>query len=217
MIEYFVVYIQSIISAYGAWGVFLATLIEEVIAPVPSPLVSLAAGFFLLPTSISFAEALFRAAFVIALPVSVGISIGSALVYALGFFGGKPVIEKSKRWTGVAWHDIEKLEARLTRGTGDEITLFILRVLPIVPGAALSGFCGVVRYPFKKFLGITFFGAFLRAFALGLIGWQVGELYATYVDVISKFEKYLFFGVIILLLLFLGAYYITKKIRVRRA
>ncbi|MBZ1356469.1 MAG: VTT domain-containing protein [Candidatus Nealsonbacteria bacterium] len=216
MIENFITYIQSIISQYGAWGVFLATLIEEIIAPVPSPIVPLAAGFFLLPTSVSFTEIVLRGAFTIALPVSIGITIGSTLVYALGFFGGKPVIEKSKKWTGINWDDIEKSEARFTRGKGDEISLFVLRVLPIIPGVAISGFCGVVRYQFKKFIIITSLGAFVRAFVLGLVGWQVGELYVTYADMISKFEKYVLSVVFFLLLLSFLGYYIRKKIKARR-
>ncbi len=211
MIEALVVYIQSIISAYGAWGVLVATFIEEVVAPVPSPIVPLAAGFFLLPASVAWAEILVRAALVIALPVAVGISIGSAAVYALGFFGGKQVIEKTKRWTGIKWEDIEKLEAKLTRGRSDEITLFVLRILPIIPGVAISGFCGVVRYPFKKFIVVTSIGSFIRAFVLGLVGWQVGELYFTYSEMVSKFEKYILIGVVLLVILGVGGYFLTKK------
>ena len=44
MIESSITYIQEIIATYGAWGVFVATLIEEVVAPIPSALVPLAAG-----------------------------------------------------------------------------------------------------------------------------------------------------------------------------
>lgn len=211
MIESLIVYVQSIIFEYGAWGVFFATIIEEIIAPIPSPLIPLAAGFFLLPEGVSFAETALRGAFAIALPVSIGISIGSAFVYALGFFGGKPVIEKSKKWVGISWQDVEKSEARFTRGKGDEITLFILRLLPIVPGVAISGFCGVVRYPFKKFITITCVGSFARAFVLGMVGWQVGELYATYASMISKFEKYILIGVVFLLLLSVVGYFVAKK------
>ncbi len=213
MIEGIIIYIQSIISEYGVFGVFFATLIEEIIAPIPSPIVPLAAGFFLLPVSVSFIEIIFKGFLIIALPVAIGISIGSALVYMLGFFGGKPVIEKSKKWTGINWQDIEKLDKWFAKGKGDEITLFVLRVLPIIPGVAISGLCGVARYPFKKFIIITAFGAFVRAFVLGMIGWQVGELYMTYADIISKFEKYIFLGIFFFLLLFLGSYYIIKKIK----
>ncbi len=203
------------ISEYGAWGVFLATIFEEIIVPIPSPMIPLAAGFFLLPSYHSFTQIIFEGIFVIGIPVAIGISIGSIAIYALGFFGGKPIIEKTKRWTGINWQDIEKTEARLTHSAGDEITLFVLRVLPFAPSVTISGFCGVIRYPVKKFLVITFLGTFFRALILGIIGWKVGELYVTYAGIISRFEKHIFLGVIILLLLGTGAYYISKKIKVR--
>jgi membrane protein DedA with SNARE-associated domain len=211
MIENLIVYIQSIISEHGAWGVFFATIIEELVAPIPSPLIPLAAGFFLLPDGMSLAEITLRGVITIAIPVSVGISVGSAFVYALGFFGGKPVIEKSKKLTGINWKDIQTAEEKITRGSKDELSLFALRLLPIVPGVAVSGFCGVVRYPFNKFIIITGIGAFFRAFVLGMIGWQVGELYANYADMISRFEKYIFLGLIASLVLFIGGYYAKKK------
>lgn len=214
MIEATILYIQTLIAQYGAWGVFLATLIEEVVAPVPSPLVPLAAGFFLLGAGSAVVEVILSAVWVIAVPVSVGVSLGSIVVYALGFFGGKPVIEKSKRWTGVTWQDVEQVEKRFTHeGVKDALMLLTLRILPIVPGVGISGFCGVVRYSFKKFILITFIGSFVRAFVLGLVGWQVGALYATYATMISKFEKYIFLGLLIVVVMVLGWYFLFKKKR----
>lgn len=191
MIESAVLYMQSIIANYGAWGVFLATLLEEIVAPIPSPIVPLAAGFFLLPSDLSYVETILRGAFAIALPVAAGVGIGSSAVYALGYFGGKPIIERTARWTGIKWNDVERVETQLTRGRSDEIVLFTLRLLPIIPGVAISGLCGLVRYPFATFIGITLAGSFIRAFFLGLLGWQVGELYATYASQISHWEDYL--------------------------
>ncbi|MFA4942933.1 MAG: VTT domain-containing protein [Patescibacteria group bacterium] len=211
MIDSIVVYIQSIISNYGALGVFGVTIIEEIIAPIPSAIIPLMAGFFLLPSTMSFAEILLRGILIIALPVSIGISIGSTLVYILGFFGGKPAIEKSKKLTGINWQEIIGIEEKVTRGNRDEIALFILRLIPIVPGFAISGFCGVVRYPFQKFIIITFFGSLVRAFILGMIGWQAGELYVNYADIISRFEKIIFFIILFLLFTFLAYRYFIKK------
>lgn len=211
MIEELIVYIQSIIAGYGAWGVFVATLIEEVISPIPSPLISLAAGFFLLSPELSLVEATVRSVLVIAVPVSIGISIGSAVVYAIGYFGGKPVIDTTKRWTGIKWEDIERVEARLTRGSGDEIALFVLRLIPIVPGVAVSGLAGIIRYPFRTFAFITFVGSFLRAFLLGLVGWQVGEVYMQYADALSAFEDHIFLGVLIAVLVLGFWYYFARS------
>jgi membrane protein DedA with SNARE-associated domain len=189
MLEILISYIQPTIAAYGALGVFLATLLEEVVAPIPSPLVPLTAGFFLLPADGSYLEIAWRALFLISLPVASGVTLGSSAVYGLGYWGGKPAIEKNKKWLGISWASIERTEARLTRGSGDEIALFILRLLPIVPGVAISGFCGIVRYPFKTFAVITFFGAMIRAFMLGVVGWSVGSAYQKYSEAITAVEK----------------------------
>lgn len=216
MIEAIISYIQSLISQYGALGVFIAALIEQIIAPIPSQLVPLTAGFFLLPANIPFIETIFKGIIMIATPAVVGIIIGATLVYIAGFFGGKPIIEKTKKLTGINWQNIEKTEARFTKGKGDEIVLFILRLLPIVPGVAISAFCGIVRYPFKKFIIITIIGSFIRAFALSMVGWQVGELYANYAEIIAKFERYILLGVFSLLLLFIFIFFIRKKILSRQ-
>lgn len=211
MIEQITAYIQPIISEYGAIGVFLATLIEEIIAPIPSPLVPLTAGFFLLPANETFFNTIWQAFFIIALPVALGITIGSLVVYSIGYWGGKPTIEKSKRWLGLSWQDIEKTEHKLTKGKGDEIVLFTLRLIPIIPGVAISGFCGIVRYPLKTFLLITFIGALVRATILGTMGWYVGVVYTTYIDTISKIEKYLFIILIIILIFFVLNFFLKKK------
>ncbi len=203
---------QTIIAAYGAWGVFLSTMLEEIVAPIPSPIVPLAAGFFLLPSDAGFISTVLHDAFSIALPVATGVTIGSAAVYAIGYFGGKPVIERTARWTGITWPEIEMAEKRITQGRGDEWALLGLRILPIVPGVAISGFCGLVRYPFSTFIIITPIGSFIRAFGLGLLGWQVGELYEVYAHAIAKFEKYL---LALALLAFVGAatWYLYRRFK----
>jgi membrane protein DedA with SNARE-associated domain len=205
--------IQPIVQEYGVWGVFLATLLEEIIAPIPSPLVPLAAGFFLLPAEKTLSEIWLKALLVVAFPVSVGITLGSLAVYSIGYFGGKPAIEKSRRWLGFGWQDIERAEKRLMYSRYDEIALFALRLMPIVPGVAISGFCGIVRYPVKTFALITLFGAFARAFFLGIIGWYVGGIYAVWAEAISRTEKYIFIVLIAIAAFFIAKAYFKKRRR----
>jgi membrane protein DedA with SNARE-associated domain len=211
MIKQLISLIQPTIIEYGAFGVLLATLLEEIIAPIPSPLVPLSAGFFLLPVNENFIEIANQALFVVAFPVALGITSGSLAVYGIGYWGGKPAIEKSRKWLGLNWKDLEKTKNKLIRGKGDEIILFILRALPIVPGVAISGFCGIVRYPVKTFAVITFLGAFVRASALAIIGWYVGAAYIIYSEIISKSEKYIFVALIVLAAFFIGWLYFLRK------
>lgn len=203
MIDQVTTFIQPIILDLGALGVFLATLIEEVIAPIPSPLVPLTSGFFLLPADSGLIPTVWQSFITIGLPVACGLSIGALAVYGIGYWGGKPVLERSKKWLGFSWSDLEKTENKLIRGKSDEITLFVLRLLPIIPGVAISGFCGVIRYPLRTFLTITFLGSLTRATLLGLAGWYAGVMYTEYIDTIAKAERYLLVVIVALILIFI--------------
>lgn len=217
MIEAFVAYIQQLIATYGVWGVFAATIIEEVIAPIPSALVPLAAGFFLLPPDASLAAVTLRALLVIALPVSLGVTIGSMVLYVIAYFGGKPAVDRYGKILGVKWKDVEAIEARMTRGRRDEIALFTLRMVPIIPGVAVSVFCGAVRYPIKTFIVITAFGSALRALIIGLLGWQAGEFYIRYINAIDRYEKDILIFILVLILGAVFIHYLRKHGRTRKS
>lgn len=191
MLETAIAYVQTLIQTYGAPGVFAATLIEEIVAPIPSALVPLAAGFSLLTPDILITEAVFRAALFVALPVMLGIGIGSSVVYSIAHFGGKPVIDRFGMLLGTSWGEIEQMSTKFTGSRTDEAVLFGLRLVPVIPGVAISAVAGVIRYPFKVFLTITLIASFLRALILALIGWQVGELYMESLHTIEKYESYI--------------------------
>ncbi|MSU45237.1 MAG: hypothetical protein EXS47_01235 [Candidatus Zambryskibacteria bacterium] len=192
MLEKLIQVTQSIVSAGGPVGVFVATLLEEVVFFIPSPIVPMAAGFFLLSPQAELAEAASRAIFYIALPVGLGLTIGSLFPYYICYFGGRPAIEKWGRLFGLTWQKVEKTEQNFTRGSGDELILLGLRILPVVPSVAISGFCGFIRYPIFHFLAVTALGAAIRGFLLGLFGWYVGTAYLRYAQMIAQMEKYLF-------------------------
>lgn len=210
MIEQLISYIQIIISEYGALGIFFATIIEEVIAPIPSPLVALAGGFFLLPSTLSWGEAIIMVIPLVAIPVAVGLTLGSTAVYFVGYFGGKPIIDRWGKWLGTSWTEIKKAEEKLTSRKSDELLLFGLRLLPLAPGVALSAFCGIIRYRLVTFIVTTFLGSMIRAAMLALIGWQVGEVYYTYAEALSNVEGYLFFGIVLCAVLLGGRFWYKK-------
>ncbi|MBU4350719.1 VTT domain-containing protein [Candidatus Parcubacteria bacterium] len=192
MLEKLIQVTQSIVSAGGPAGVFMAAILEEIIFFIPSPIVPMAAGFFLLSSQVELAEAASRAILHIALPVSLGLTIGSLIPYYICYFGGRPAIEKWGRLIGLTWGNIEKTEQKFIRGYGDELILLGLRILPVVPSVAISGFCGFIRYPIFHFIVVTACGAAIRGFLLGLLGWYAGTAYLKYAQMIAQMEKYLF-------------------------
>ncbi len=195
--------LEVVIREYGAVGVLIAALLEEIIAPIPSSLVAMFAGFFLVPTEYTWLQAIGASFLEVAIPMSVGITIGSLFFYAVAYFGGKPIIIRYGKWFGLSWALIEKTEERFIKGHKDEIILFSLRALPFVPSVAISAFCGLVRYPIKTFIIISFAGSLVRSMIMAMIGWQVRDAYVAYAEIMSQIETFVFAAIIIALVAFL--------------
>ncbi len=204
MISALIQQLELVVGKYGAIGVFLAALLEEIIAPIPSTLVAMFAGFFLVPAEYTWLQATTVAFFKVAIPMGIGITLGSLFFYAVAYFGGKPIIMRYGKWFGLSWGLIEKTEEKFIKGYTDEIILLSLRSLPFVPSVAISAFCGLVRYPIKTFIIFSFIGSVIRSVIMAIIGWQVHDAYISYAEIISRIETFVFIAIVITLTVFLS-------------
>ena len=199
MIEGLLIFLEKVVIPLGVGGVFLASVIEEVIAPIPSALVMSMSGFLFVSGPVNFINIL-KLLFQVALPAAAGVTLGSLIVYGLAFWGGKRVIEKWGRWIGLYWSDIEKMEKRMETSKKDEVAILVARMIPAVPSVAVSALCGFLQMKFAKYLYLTFAGNTVRALILGAVGWQVGNAYYKYAELISRYEK---LGLVIIALAFI--------------
>ncbi len=214
IIQEFVLRVSPLIHTYGALGVFVVSVIEEIIAPIPSSFILLGAGFFLLPASESMSEVLFNALIKIVIPGGLGLAVGSMFLYSFAYIGGEPAIKKWGRWVGVSWGDVERMESRLTKSYWDEFILFAIRTVPIAPQALVSLVCGIIRYPMRNFFVTTLLGGMLRSFLMGLLGWYLGEAYIAYSDNITTFATWI--GWVILGIIVISAVYLYLKKRSKK-
>ncbi len=200
------------ITQYGAWGVFVIAFLEEVIAPIPSTLTIMAAGFVLLSPYSTFWEALFPAILYIAIPTSLGMVLGGLIIYALGYYGGKAIIDRWGKWFGLSWSSVEKMQKYFERGHGDEMVLVGLRVIPIFPNSLISGVCGVLRYPLKPFIILSFLGGIPRALLMAMLGWWAENTYRVYGEALSGVESWVVgFGGLIGVILLISLIVKKKK------
>jgi membrane protein DedA with SNARE-associated domain len=207
MFEGIILYLESILAVYGPFGVFIASIVEEVIAPIPSTLVIMGTSFVVLKGSAISLDGIINLFVNIVLPASLGVSLGSLFVYGIGYFAGKPFIERWGKYLGVSWQDIEKAEEKFENSHSDEILLFIVRAIPVIPSVAISAFCGIIRFDLLKYVIITFLGTMVRAFILGFIGWQFGSMYQSLADEISYLEEITVAIILVAVIL----YFIYKK------
>ena len=188
MIENLVHFLQTSILPWGALGVFLASVIEEVIAPIPSALVMTMSGFLLVTGPVSV-KAILALIFKVAIPAALGVTMGSYVIYFSAKFGGKFLIEKWGKYLGLYWVDIEKLQTRLSGTKKDELLIGIARIIPFVPSVAISAFCGILEINVFRYFVISFVGVFFRGIVLGTLGWQVGNVYEKYAQTIPSIEN----------------------------
>ncbi len=209
MIESLVHFLQLNVLPLGAFGVFMASVIEEVIAPIPSALIMTMSGFLFVSGSLSWG-AISSLVFKVAIPAALGVTLGSYVVYFVARYGGKFTIEKWGKYIGLLWADIEKLQSKLSGTKTDELIIGGARILPIVPSVAISAFCGILEMNVIKYFFITFIGMFLRGLILGAIGWQVGNVYEKYANFFASAEQVVLLSTILGLLIFVVLKYRGK-------
>ena len=191
------------VKELGWIGVFIGVLLESFIAPIPSPLVPMGAGFILIPPEASISEASIICFYKIVLAGTLGSTIGAFFGYAIGYFGGRPFIKKFERFIGVSWGEVEKTKKLFEKGYKDDVILFISRAIPIIPLSPISFFAGVGRIDVKRFTLWTFLGSIPRYFVLGLVGWFVGVAYGELSQSIEFIESLIFLSIIILIAIFI--------------
>ena len=176
------------LTSLGGLGVFLGTILEAIIAPIPSPLIPLAAGFLLIPSEASLMEAFFKSFILIALWGAFGATVGAFIPYTIAYFGGRLVIEKYGGYFGFSWEEVEKIQGKLERMKYDEAILFICRLAPVIPLSPISLLYGIIRFNTLKFTILTFSGALPRYFILAILGWYFKSAYALLAETFGFYE-----------------------------
>lgn len=206
-------FIQGIMLSVGVPGVLFLAFIQELIPPIPSTLVVVSAGFiFLGDVAVSF-ESLMRLFWTVGLPVAVGLTLGSVIIYGLVYWGGRPFVDRYGKYLGVAWADIEGFQQHMRGHVMDDVLLFGARALPVVPSIAINVFCGIVRWSPVSFLLNTFFGTIIRAMWAGFIGWEFRALYDHYATIIENTQNTIF----LVLLIAAGSFFYYRKHKQKKA
>jgi membrane protein DedA with SNARE-associated domain len=187
MISQITHWILETIRFYGGWSVFLGVLVEQIIIPIPSPLIIMGAGFLLVPAAAGWASALGLITLKIVIPGSAASLLGALLLYYVGLWGGKLFVDRFQGYLGFSWRDVEWMGQKIT-GRGAAATLFLMRALPIVPLSLVSLVGGVLKMPLKTFLVWTFLGSIPRCYLLAYLGWQLGAGALVWAQGVNRLE-----------------------------
>lgn len=176
-------------------AIALATLISEDLA-------CLAAGLLVSEHALSLGWAIFAG--------FIGIFLGDIGLYALGRFGGKPLLGRAPfRWF-LKPERILQAEQLFMDHAGK-----LILSSRFLPGSRLPIYtvAGVLRYPFGKFCFLMFLVAILSAIILVPLAWKLGEVIF---DWLRLYELYVIPSIIGVLLLIWLAVTLFELLATRR-
>ena len=195
-------FLQTLLQSIGWFGVVVIMALESANIPIPSEVTMPLAGWMLVQArGLAALQALLLGGFWGA----VGCTVGSIISYALGAWGGRPLVERYGKYIMVHEEDLEKADRWFARW-GDWAS-FISRLLPIVR-TFISFPAGVVRMNFPRFTIYSFVGSFIWCGLLALGGFYFGEHWEELRAIMRPFD----IPIAIVIVAGLG-YYIYRHVR----
>jgi membrane protein DedA with SNARE-associated domain len=153
-----------IISTLGYAGIVVAMAIESACIPLPSEVIMPFSGYLVSQGRFSL--------WGVSVAGALGCTLGSAVAYAAGAYGGRPFILEYGRYFLISAQELDRADRWFAR-YGMAAT-FISRLLPVIR-TFISLPAGIARVPFLPFLAYAFLGSLPWSWVLAYVGMLLGE------------------------------------------
>jgi membrane protein DedA with SNARE-associated domain len=205
--------VTQIYSAVGYLGVALWVAIESVIIPIPSELVLPFAGFLVgQGTAIEPLTGQPWNVILVTLFGTLGATLGALVAYAIGWYGGRPIIERWGRYLGITPDDLDRADDFFARH-GDAAAFFG-RMVPIVR-SLVSFAAGIAHMRLGRFIVFTFLGSLPWTLLLVVAGMVMGANWEEIGGILKRFE-YLVLAILVVIALLWIWFRIVKPRRAAR-
>ena len=161
-------FIISVISTGGYLGIALLMAIESACIPLPSEIIMPFSGYLVYVGRFKLLW--------VATVGALGCNLGSAIAYAVGYYGGRPLVEKYGSYILLSRHELDWADRFFARY--GNITVFVSRLLPVIR-TFIALPAGVARMNQTKFHFYTFIGSWPWCLGLAYIGMKLGQRWDT--------------------------------------
>ncbi len=171
-------FLRGLLVQYGYWAVAATLLLENAGIPVPGETVLLLASF------LAFSEHALDLRWIIVVG-TIAATLGDNLGFALGHYGGRPLLERYQRFFRVQPATLERGEQIFARY--GSVTVFFARFvfgMRIIAGPL----AGVLLMPWRKFLLFNFLGALLWVTVIASVGYLFGQHWQRLVQDMKVFD-----------------------------
>jgi membrane protein DedA with SNARE-associated domain len=192
---------QPVLEHWGYLGVGGMLFLEDFGVPVPGEIMLISAAIFAGAGQMNIA--------VVFLVGVVAAVIGDNVGFAVGHFGGRPLVERFGRYVFLTPQRLDRTEAFFNRHGGKIVT-----VARFVDGLRqLNGLlAGIVGMHWLKFLGYNALGAVLWVGTWGALGYLAGENIVEIYDTLERYKWYVIGAVVVVV-----AIVIMRRVRHARS
>jgi len=189
-------HLREFVVDYGYWAVAIALLAENAGIPVPGETTLLVASF------LAYSEHKLNLSWIIVIATCAA-TLGDNLGYAIGYYGGRPLVERYQNFFRLS-------PATLARGEGlfvryGSFAIFFARFvfgMRVIAGPL----AGVLRMPWRAFLLFNFLGAAAWVTVIGGAGYLFGRHWSVFLRLLDRINL----GILIVVVL-AAVYAIWKR------
>ena len=191
--------LRQFLDAYGYWALVVVLLLENAGIPVPGETTLLFVSF------LAWSEHELQLGHIILVGIA-ACTLGDNLGYAIGYRGGRPLLDRYLRLLHIPAHTIGRGE-RLFERYGP-VTIFFARFIFGIRVIA-GPLAGVLRMPWKKFLLFNFLGASVWVSVISLVGYFFGSQWDRLIQWMKRFN--IAIAVVAVLVFVLGWWWRRRK------
>jgi len=162
------VFIIGVISSAGYLGIVVLMAIESACIPLPSEVIMPFSGYLVYAGRFHLLW--------VATAGAIGCNLGSVIAYEIGFFGGRPLVERYGSYILLSQRELDWADHFFVRW--GNAAVFIARLLPVIR-TFIALPAGIARMPRLRFHVYTFVGSWPWCLVLAYIGMKLGERWET--------------------------------------
>jgi len=164
ILAFLVQFVTQVIQSGGYAGIVALMGIESACIPLPSEIIMPFAGYLVYKGVFNL--------LLVATAGAIGCNLGSLVAYEIGFYGGRPLVERYGRWILMGRRELDWADSFFARY--GQMAVFFGRLLPVIR-TFIALPAGIARMPRGKFHLYTFLGSWPWCFALAYFGMKLGE------------------------------------------
>ncbi len=181
----------NFIAKLGYWGIGIGMAIESANIPLPSEVILPFGGYLVSQSKLTF--------WGVVLAGTVGGTLGSIASYALGSWGGLPLLLRYGRYVHITRARLEQA-ARWFDRYGEK-AVFFARLLPVIR-TFISLPAGIARMNFGRFVVYTFLGSLPWSVLLTYVGLKLGKNWRAIEPLFRQFDIVIILAIICLIIVY---------------